>query len=152
MFPYSTINRYQTTMDDFYLFANCNFVPDKYNDVCMLLFQLNSTANAPTVASRLRLPRNLRPRLRTHHKNILLRHPNRLRTQLLLHNQHVRLRSLRHARRPIRHTPHFPSHADFSRKDTIGKYHGSGSESLPVRSWVFGCEWQERRGGRDAGC
>lgn len=26
---------YLTIMDDFYLFANCNFVPDKYNDVCL---------------------------------------------------------------------------------------------------------------------
>lgn len=73
-------------MDDFYLFANCNFVPDRYNDVRETLLLPTEIAsiiftNMPnTVASSIRRSCFLRLLLRADHQNLLLWYPNRLRT------------------------------------------------------------------------
>lgn len=77
--PVSTISK---IMDEFYLFANCNFVPDKYAAVSIptppaKTFQFHGLILVP-VASRLRRPCDLRLRERAHNPNILLRHSHGL--------------------------------------------------------------------------
>ena len=101
-------------MDDFYLFANCNFVPDRYSDVretLLLSIEVASIifTNMPiAVASSLRRPCLLCLLLRADDESLLLWYLNGLRTRLFQDDQHVRFRDLRQPRcnlLPLRKLP-----------------------------------------------